>query len=84
MIEAKFTARIVPIEEEGMREMFERVLKADYTQLEEESASFSVRRCRTNLLILFEWSNGETDWRNNFDFPAKPYRDMADKWYQLL
>lgn len=64
-----------------MRKMFERVLKADYTQLEEESASFSVRRCRENLLILFEWSNGETDWKNNFDFPAQPYRDMADKWY---
>ncbi len=64
-----------------MKKMFEQVLNAAYTQLEEEAASFCAERDGDNLLLLFEWSNGATDWKNNFDFPAKPYRDMEDKWY---
>ena len=60
---------------------FKEILNAKYTHLEEETASFYYRTVRNSLTIYFEWSNGKTDWKNNFDFPAKPYRDMHNKWY---
>ena len=49
--------------------------------MEEETASYWFSKNGNRLTIFFEWSNGKTDWINNFDFPAKPYRDMDDKWY---
>ena len=63
---------------------FKSVLNANYTHLDEETASFAYRvqdGITKGLHIYFQWSNGATDWKNNFDFPAKPYRDMEDKWY---
>lgn len=65
----------------SIMQIFKDVLNADYTHLEEETASFAYKTEGTTLTIFFEWSNGKTDWKNNFDFPAKPYRDMKDKWY---
>lgn len=44
---------------------------------DEDAQCFMPRK----LTIYFEKSNGLTDWLNNFSFPAKPYRDMEDKWY---
>lgn len=64
-----------------LSEIFNDVLTAKYTHLEEETASYCFAEHGNVLTIYFEWSNGKTDWKNNFDFPAKPYRDMADKWY---
>ena len=61
--------------------LFQRILREDYIHLEEETASYSCKRDGEILYILFEWSNGATDWKNNFDFPAKPFRDMRDRWY---
>lgn len=60
---------------------FEDVLNTDYIHLDEESASFYFKKTGDELTIRFQWSNGKTDWLNNFDFPAKPYRDMGNKWY---
>lgn len=64
---------------------FKEVLNADYLHLAEEAASFAYEIEEYSpwkaLRIYFECSNGLTDWKNNFDFPAKPYRDMQDKWY---
>ena len=64
-----------------LSEHFQDVLDAKYIHLEEETASYYFSKNGEILTIYFEWSNGKTDWKNNFDFPAKPYRDMADKWY---
>ena len=64
-----------------LKSIFEKVLNARYTHIEQETASFATERDGTTLYILFEWSNGATDWRNNFDFPAKPYRDMKSLWF---
>lgn len=61
--------------------VFSKILKAKYIHLEEETASYWYSKNRKTLTIYFEWSNGKTDWINNFDFPATPYRDMKDKWY---
>ena len=59
---------------------FRECMMAPYTHTEHEG-SYSIRREGSKLFVYFEKSNGATDWRNNLDFPAKPYREMADKWY---
>lgn len=60
--------------------LYVKILTAKYTHLE-ETASFAFERDGDTLYIYFEKSNGKTDWKNNFDFPAKPYRDMQNKWF---
>ena len=47
----------------------------------ENDASFYTEARGSTLLIFFEWSNGKLDWRHNFNFPAKPYRDMKNLWF---
>ena len=64
-----------------IKDLYLRVLNAEYIHIGEQTASYAYEREGNTLYIYFEWSNGKTDWRNNFDFPAKPYRDMKDKWY---
>lgn len=64
-----------------LSKIFEDVLNTEYIHLEQETASYWVGKVGDALHIRFEWSNGKTDWRNNLDFPAKPYRDMGNKWY---
>lgn len=32
------------------------------------------------LYIFLQWTHGKEDWKNNFDFPAKPYKDMPKAW----
>lgn len=54
-------------------------LGVHYTTVE-NGASFATVLQGDTLTLYFECSNGKEDWRNNFAFPAKPYRDMADKW----
>lgn len=55
-------------------------LAAEYTTVENEG-DFAVVRNGEALTIFFEWSDGRTDWINNFTFPAKPYRDMKNLWF---
>ena len=55
-------------------------LSAKYTTVAHEG-DFSVVRHGDALNIFFEWSDGATDWINNFTFPAKPYRDMKNLWF---
>lgn len=62
-------------------DLFERVLHDDYIQLQENAASYFVERRGETLYLFFEKSNGAEDWKNNFDFPAKPYREMRDLWF---
>ena len=47
----------------------------------ENDASYLVCREGDKLTIYFEWSNGKLDWKHNFYFPAKPYRDMKNLWF---
>ena len=54
-------------------------LHASYTEVE-NGASFAALGKDGTLYILFEWSRGAVDWKNNFDFPAVPYRDMPDRF----
>lgn len=61
--------------------LFDTILHTEYIQLSEETASYRYRRRGGRLELYFEWSNGPTDWYNNLDFPALPYREMEDRWY---
>lgn len=60
--------------------LFKRCLNADYTHTA-EGGDYAIEVDGNTLYILFEWSDGKEDWRNNFDFPAKPYKRMTDKWF---
>ena len=63
-----------------MKDLFKKILSVKYTH-DEHDASYYVEIDGDTLYILFQWSNGKTDWKNNFDFPAKPYRDMPNWWF---
>lgn len=56
--------------------LFERCVNKAYTQVENE-ADYALERIGSTLYIFFECSDGATDWKNNFDFPAKPYKRMG-------
>lgn len=47
----------------------------------EESGDYALEREGNILYLCFKWSDGKQDWKNNFDFPVKPYKDMGIKWY---
>lgn len=64
-----------------LKELYERTLNAPYVHIGDQTASYCTEREGGTLFIFFQHSNGATDWRNNLDFPAKPYRDMKNKWY---
>lgn len=68
------------LDHERLLSLFEACLSADYRHVEED-ASFSVKRENSHVTVYFEKSNGLRDWKNNFAFSAKPYRDMSDVWY---
>lgn len=67
--------------EDNLLSLFKQVLGAKYITIPESNASFCCEVKQDTLYIFFEHSNGIVDWRNNFDFPAKPYREMENKWY---
>ena len=58
---------------------FDDCLTAHYRHVEED-ASFAVKRENNTVTIYFEKSNGVEDWKNNFRFAARPYRDMKEPW----
>lgn len=66
-----------------IKDCFVKVLNMEYIQVDEETASFAFEEDEKNktLYIYFECSNGDTDWKNNFDFFQKPYRRMTHSWY---
>lgn len=67
-----------------LKNLFQKVLDVEHTQLKKETASFFVEREGNTLRLLFEESNGRTDWRNNFRFlaiPKKPYKGMDVTWF---
>ncbi len=62
-----------------MLDLFERCLAATYIHTA-EGGDYAVEVDGNILYLLFEWSDGREDWKNNFDFPAVPYKDMRPKW----
>ena len=55
-----------------MSRLFARCLEVPYLQAA-ESASYYIERKGAILYIYLQASNGIEDWKNNLDFPARPY-----------
>ena len=62
-----------------LRSLFEACLEKEYTEVE-NGGSFAVDHAGDALYIWFEHSHGLTDWLNNLNFIAMPYRDMQPVW----
>lgn len=63
-----------------LRDTFCAVINAAYATVE-HGGDFCVQRDGEALRLFFEPSDGREDWKNNFDFPAKPYRRMKSLWF---
>lgn len=63
-----------------MAKIFKAMFNVKYTHTENDG-DFAIERKGKNIWFFFQWSNSKIDWKNNFDFPVKPYRDMGIKWY---
>ena len=57
-------------------ELYKRVLDADYTKIGDE-VDYCFQEEGSTLYILFEESSSKIDWRHNFAFLSRPYKDMA-------
>lgn len=62
-----------------MVKLFERCLNANYVHTE-IGGDYAIEVEGDTLYLLFEGSDGLEDWKNNFDFPAEPYKNMQPKW----
>lgn len=62
-----------------MLKLFNRCLRAKYVHTE-EGGDYAVELKGNTLRLLFEKSDGLEDWKNNFDFPIKPYKSMEHSW----
>lgn len=63
-----------------MVELFKRCLNCkDYTHTS-ESGDYCIQVDNGTIYLLFECSNGVEDWKNNFSFFKKPYKDMEESW----
>lgn len=62
-----------------LSELFLRCLNIPYTNVE-NSGDVALERMGDRLFVYLECSNGEEDWKNNFDFVAKPYKNMEGNW----
>ena len=59
---------------------FSECLTIPYTTVE-NAGDYAVKREGETLKLFFEWSDGKEDWKNNFNFPAKPYKRMEHLWF---
>lgn len=57
-------------------ELFKNCVEGKYIHTENGGDYFS-KRLGNTLYIYFQCSNGKEDWKNNLDFPAKPYSKMG-------
>lgn len=63
-------------------DMFKRCvnLGPHYIHTHVNKGSYFVEYDDDTLYVYFQGSNDDIDWKNNFDFGARPYRDMSIKW----
>lgn len=62
-------------------QLFRRCLEKTYLHTE-NGGDYAYERRDDTLYIFLQCSDGVTDWKNNLDFPARPYRRMGrTAWY---
>lgn len=64
---------------ERLLDAFKMIKSVEYTH-GENGADYYIRRDGERLFICFQGSHGFEDWINNFDFFAKPYKEMTATW----
>ena len=64
-----------------MRAQFIRCLNAKYIHTDNDG-DYAIEESRDGktLYLLFQWTRTAYDWISNFDFVAKPYKDMEIPW----
>lgn len=62
-----------------MLELFKRCLSADYIHTE-AGTDYAVDVDNDTIYLCFEWSDGIEDWKSNFNFPAKAYKNGGNVW----
>lgn len=55
-------------------------LNAEYTHTE-AGTDYAVKVAGDTIYLLFEWSDGREDWKSNFNFPAKAYKNGGKTWF---
>ena len=60
-------------------EYWSRCCRASYISVENDG-DYAVKREDDTVFLCFQWSSSVEDWKNNFDFPATPYKDMQIEW----
>ena len=60
----------------NLLQLFDKCVNDEYVHVE-NSGDYYVERQLNTLYIYLECSNGDEDWKNNLDFPAKPYKRMG-------
>lgn len=63
-----------------IEKLYESCLKAKYIHTTEDG-DYSISVVDDTIFLFFEWSDDKRDWKNNFNFPIKPYKRMKEKWY---
>ena len=61
-------------------ELFKRCLNASYIHTD-CGGDYAIEVDGDTLYLLFECSDGAEDWRSNFNFPARAYKNGSDKWF---
>lgn len=59
-----------------LSQLFQRCVERSYFHVE-NAGSYAMDRMGDTLYLYFECSDGAVDWKNNLDFPARPYRRMG-------
>ncbi|MBQ8404475.1 MAG: lipase family protein [Clostridia bacterium] len=60
----------------NLLQLFQKCTSQNYIHVE-NSGDYFIERDGDSLYIYLECSNGIEDWKNNFNFPAKPYKRMG-------
>ena len=61
-------------------ELFEKCLHGNYIHTKEDG-DYCIQICNRTCYLMFQWSVGKEDWKNNFDFPAKAYKNGNETWF---
>ena len=62
-----------------LKEIYHRCVYMPYTHVENDG-DYALEKIGDTLYIYFQCSYSKIDWKNNFDFPARPYSDMGTPW----
>lgn len=65
-----------------MKTLFDRCRKAAYIHTA-ESGDYAIQVEDRTLYLLFQWSKGEEDWLNNFDFIPTHLHTLKERWAHL-